>query len=85
MTRNTKRRRWHDERFHSEQGRNADGIGNGIGIHRADLGRILPDSKGVGIMLNRKDVLMMIGTGVMIIIATEMMVWAITGEYAILR
>lgn len=40
---------------------------------------------GVWIMLNRKDVLMMLGTGIMIVIATEMMIWAITGEYCILR
>ena len=85
MIKNTKRRRLHDERLHSEPGTDADGIGNGIGIHRADLGRILPDCKGVWIMLNRKDVLMMIGTGIMIVIATEMMIWAITGEYCILR
>ena len=40
---------------------------------------------GVWIMLNRQDVLTMIGTGILIVIATEMVVWAITGEYAILK
>ena len=30
-------------------------------------------------MLNKKDILLMIGTGVLIVIATELMIWAITG------
>ena len=79
------KRRAKNERLHSEPGTDADHVGDGIGIHPADLGRFLPDSKGVGIMLNRKDVLIMVGTGIMVVVATEMMIWAITGEYCILR
>ena len=40
---------------------------------------------GVGIMLNRKDVVLMIATGIMIIIATELFIWAITGSGVLYR
>lgn len=30
-------------------------------------------------MLNKKDILLMLGTGMMIVVATEMVVYAITG------
>ena len=36
-------------------------------------------------MLNRRDVALMIATGILIVVATECLIWAITGEYAILR
>ena len=77
--------RWHDERLHSERSRNDYCIGNGTGIHRADLGRNVLDCKGVGIMLNRRDVALMIATGIMIVIATELFVWAITGSEVLYR
>ena len=35
-------------------------------------------------MLNKTDVLLMLATGMMIVIATECLIWAITG-YGILR
>ena len=34
---------------------------------------------GVGMMLTTKDILLMIGAGIGIVIATETMIWAITG------
>ena len=40
---------------------------------------------GVGIMLNRRDVVLMIATGIMIIIATELFVLAITGSGVLYR
>ena len=30
-------------------------------------------------MLNKRDIALMIGTGILIVIATEMIIWAITG------
>jgi len=36
-------------------------------------------------MLNRRDVALMLATGILIVVATECLIWAITGEYAILR
>jgi len=40
---------------------------------------------GVGMRLNKQDILLMVGTGLLIIMATEMLIWAITGDYAILK
>lgn len=36
-------------------------------------------------MLNKRDVAYMIATGLLIVAATEMFVWAITGDYALFR
>jgi len=35
--------------------------------------------------LNKQDVLLLVGTGLLIIMATELLIWAITGDYAILK
>ena len=34
---------------------------------------------GVGMMLTTKDILLMIGAGIMVVLATESFIWAITG------
>lgn len=31
--------------------------------------------------LNREDILIMLATSVMIVVATEMLIWALTGDY----
>ena len=36
-------------------------------------------------MLTKREILLMLATGIMIVIATECLIWAITGEYAISR
>ena len=36
-------------------------------------------------MLNKRDVALMIATGIMIVIATELLIWAITGYGIITR
>ncbi len=68
-----------NEERNDKPGRNVDGTWDGIGIHRADLGWVLHHSKGVWMMLNKRDVLLMLATGLMIVIATECVVYAITG------
>lgn len=40
---------------------------------------------GVCIMLDKNDVACMLATGVMIVVAMEMLIWAITGNYAVFR
>lgn len=40
---------------------------------------------GVWIMLDKNDVACMLATGVMIVVAMEMLIWAITGNYAVFR
>ncbi len=72
------------EELDDKPGRNHHRIGNGIGIHSPHLGWDVVGRKGVWMMLNKRDIALMIGTGIMIVIATEMIIWAITG-YGILR
>lgn len=40
---------------------------------------------GVWMMLNRRDVLLMLATGLMVVVATECLIWAITGCGILLR
>lgn len=40
---------------------------------------------GVWVMLDKKDVACMLATGIMIVIAMEVFIWAITGDYAIFK
>lgn len=67
------RRRWNNEQAY---------VGRISGLHgipgQLDW-NIVDSCKGVGMMLNKRDILLMAGTSILIVIATELMIWAITG------
>ena len=51
------------------------------GIRPPNLWGVHLNSEGDGMRLNKEDFMLMLATSVAIVVATEMLIWAITGEY----
>ena len=70
-----------NERLYLEQ-RRTDYHGRiGCSIYPADMGRDVLDSEVVWMRLTRDEILAMLAAAAMIYIATEVVIWAITGAY----
>ena len=62
-------------------GRNHHSNGTDNGIHRADFRWVHLNGEGDGMRLNKEDLMLMLATSIAIVVATEMLIWALTGDY----